>query len=322
MNPTANEMLNGRWCYESAGVLPNSKSRRPDMSMTPCEWELPVLPLILLILVASMAVIQEGRGATSEDSPTTHNMLVVGTKAVFLSHLPMFDGLNEQKSDYTSPHRYQVILEARFSSRGKDVTEVYTEDRKSHPETKMYTLHPTADFVLTKLFTPGAQKPELSSFGATVFRGHFERGGKPIDGLKDIVVTVKQVIHAQKFEPTDDKSKELSYFLFGKGTDLFLAHSIVKPPDFDQIISVKIPDGHFPDDELSRGIGAVFQGRKNTASQRLKKGQKLEGQFHVSGAHQFLNLQVQSGIEFYFEEGELRVPASFNATSEEKRAGF
>ena len=50
----------------------------------------------------------------------------------------MFDGLNEEKSDYTSPHRYQVILEARFSSGGKDVTAVYTEDRKSHPKTKMY----------------------------------------------------------------------------------------------------------------------------------------------------------------------------------------
>ena len=117
----------------------------------------------------------------------------------------MLDGLNKGKSDYTSPHRYQVILEARFSSGGKDVTALYTEDRKSHPETKMYTLNPTAEFVLAKLFTPDAQAPELSSFRATVFRGHLERGGKPIDGLDDIVVNVKQVMHAQKFEPADDK---------------------------------------------------------------------------------------------------------------------
>ena len=107
----------------------------------------------------------------------------------------MFDGLNKGKSDYTSPHRYQVILEARFSSGGQDVTALYTEDRKSHPETKMYTLNPTAEFVLAKLFTPDAQAPELSSFRATVFRGHFERPGKhPINGLKDIEVTVKLVM--------------------------------------------------------------------------------------------------------------------------------
>ena len=145
---------------------------------------------------------------------------------------------------------------------------------------------------------------------------------RPIKGLKDIVVTVKQVMHAQKFEPADDKPEELTYFLFGKGMELFLAHSIIKPPDFDQIVSVKIPDNHFTEDELRRGVSAVFQDRKNTASQRLKEKQQAGGQFHVSGAHQFLKLQVQSGTEWYFEEGELRVPARFGATSEEKKSGF
>ncbi|HJW38162.1 MAG TPA: hypothetical protein VJ420_06065 [Candidatus Udaeobacter sp.] len=273
-------------------------------------------------LIGSSLKAEVPSAGTQEDAPATHNMLVVGTETVFLSHLPMFDGLNEQKSDYTSPHRYQVILEARFSSGGKDVTVVYTEDRKSHPRTKMYTLSPTDDFVLAKLFTPDVQKPELSSFRATVFRGHLERGGKPINGLKDIVVTVKQVMHARKFEPADDKPEELTYFLFGKGMELFLAHSIIKPPDFDQIVSVMIPDSHFTDDELRRGISVVFQDRKNTASRRLKETQQAGGQFHVSGAHQFLKLQVQSGTELYFEQGELRVPARFGATSEEKKSGF
>ena len=274
-------------------------------------------------LIGSTLKAETPAAGTQEDAPNTHNMLVVGTEAVFLSHLPMFDGLNEEKSDYTSPHRYQVILEARFSSGGKDVTAAYTEDRKSHPKTKMYTLSPTDKFVLAKLFTPDAQQPELSSFRATVFRGHFERPGRhPINGLKDIEVTVKQVMHAQKFEPADDKPEKLTYFLFGKGTELFLAHSIIKPPDFDQIVSVTIPDSHFTDDELRRGISVVFQDRKNTASQRLKERQQAEGQFHVSGAHQFLKLQVQSGTEFYFEQGELRVPATFDATSQEKKSGF
>src|SRR4030095_7963272 len=121
-------------------------------------------------LIGSSLKAERPAAGTQEDAPNTHDMLVVETEAVFLSHLPMFDGLNKGKSDYTSPHRYQVILEARFSSGGKDVTALYTADRKSHPKTKMYTLNPTAEFVLAKLFTP-----ELSSFRATVFRGHFER---------------------------------------------------------------------------------------------------------------------------------------------------
>jgi hypothetical protein len=32
---------------------------------------------------------------------------------------------------------------------------------------------------------------------------------------------------------------ELEYLLFGKGNESFLAHLITRPPDFDQILSVK-----------------------------------------------------------------------------------
>jgi hypothetical protein len=48
----------------------------------------------------------------AEDAPNTHNMLVFGEQAVFLSHLPMFGALNKTKTGFRSPHRYQVILEA------------------------------------------------------------------------------------------------------------------------------------------------------------------------------------------------------------------
>lgn len=234
----------------------------------------------------------------------------------------MFDDLNKGKTDYTSPHRYQVILEVSFSSDGKDVTDIYTGDRKSHPKTKMYTLHPTSEFVLAKLFRPDAQKPALSSFRATIFRGHLERGGKPIDGLKDVVVTVKNVLHAEKFEPSQDKSKELQYFLFGKGEELFLAHTIVKPPDFDQILSVKMTDRQFTEEEFMRGVAVVFADKRNTATERITANQKTQGRFHVTGAHEFLNLQLQSGTEYYFEEGELAMPAKFDQTPQERKAGF
>jgi hypothetical protein len=290
------------------------------------NWKLMAITLSAVILIVSRAVAQRtpthAGGGASEDHPGTHNMLVIGKETAFLSHLPMFDRLNTNKTDYTSPHRYQVILEASFSLDGKDVTDIYTRDRKSNPKTKMYTLAPTAEFVLPRLFAPDAQKPTLSSFQATVLRGHLERGGEPIDGLKDVLVTVKKVLYAQKFEPSDAKSKELQYILFGKGGEFFLAHSIVKPPDFDQILSVKITDNHFTDDELRRGVTVVFPKRKNTATQRLKENQQAQGQFHVTGAHQFHDLQVQAGTEYYFEQGELAMPAKFTATAEERKAGF
>jgi len=228
-------------------------------------------------LIGSALKAETPAAGTQEDAPNTHNMLVVGTEAVFLSHLPMFDGLNERKSDYTSPHRYQVILEARFSSGGKDVTALYTEDRKNHPKTKMYTLSPTDEFVLAKLFRPDAQRPELSSFRATVFRGHFERRGKqPINGLEDIVVNVKQVMHAQKFEPADDKPEELTYFLFGKGMELFLAHSISKPPDFDQVLSVKVEGHSFTVQNWAKASRLRFRTDLMRRASEFKRHNKLQ----------------------------------------------
>jgi hypothetical protein len=35
-----------------------------------------------------------------------------------------------------------------------------------------------------------------------------------------------------------------------------------------------------------------------------------------------LELQLEAGTEFYFEEGELRVPMTMRQTPEEKAAGF
>jgi hypothetical protein len=40
------------------------------------------------------------------DAPATHNWMLVGGQTAFLSHLPMFDHLNESGSEYVTPHRY------------------------------------------------------------------------------------------------------------------------------------------------------------------------------------------------------------------------
>ena len=84
-------------------------------------------------------------------------------------------------------------------------------------------------------------KPTSRSFTGTVFRGHLERGGQIIDALRDVDVTVKRVVYSRKFDLKQlQKWEELDYILFGSGQELFLAHLISAPPDFDQILSIKI----------------------------------------------------------------------------------
>ena len=41
---------------------------------------------------------------------------------------------------------------------------------------------------------------------------------------RDVNVTVTRVVHFRKFDPAATKPAQLEYLLFGKGTELFLAH--------------------------------------------------------------------------------------------------
>jgi hypothetical protein len=150
-----------------------------------------------------------------------------------------------------------------------------------------------------------------------VFQGHLERGGKPIKGLQSVGVKIQKVVHFHKFDPAAKAPAALEYFLFGRGTELFLAHSIVRPPDFDQIVSVTVDGLKLTDDELGSAIRISIPAKKNTPADRLKEGEQAQAQISDNR-----KLSVRAVREFYFEDGELRMPATFDTTPEEKKAGF
>lgn len=159
--------------------------------------------------------------ASAEDAgerPATHGMLMVDSKHIYLSHLPMF----------RSPHDYQAILEIDLGSAGNSV---YLADRKSHPSEKIYTLEPQEQFVLPAMI----QNPR--TFPAKIYRGHFERGGTPI--AQSVPVKITNVIYFKKFEKDAHKPAGLDYILFGSSREQFLAHLITAKPDFDQVLSVE-----------------------------------------------------------------------------------
>lgn len=257
---------------------------------------------------------------SATDPPGQHNMQVVGEQTVFLSHMPMFGRL--ESGSFTTIHRYQVILEATFTHRSNNVQDLYARDRKNNPGIKIYTLSPE-EFVLTELFTPEREPPSRTSFKAAVFRGHLERDPhQVIGGLENIDVSIKRIVHAREFDPADSKPDKLEYILFGRGAELFLAHRISLPPDFDQILSVKIDNPPFSDDELRQGISVVFPDRSNSSVERIKAAEKVVGRGHVPEAQQFLTLNMLADKEFYFEESELFLPPDFGQTQEEKKAGM
>lgn len=253
--------------------------------------------------------------AVRVDKPNTHNMLIVGQQAVFLSHLPMFSA-----PDAASPHRYQAIFEATFTkSDNSNPQAVYASDRKNNPQTKIYTLNPQ-EFVLPNLAASGATPP-LSRFQAKIFQGHLEKPGNKVL-LSDVEVNIKKVVHFREFDPQAAALAQLEYILFGKGKELFLAHFITRPPDFDQVLQVSIADRRLPDEALSKGLRVLFT-RPNTVERRLREKQEAMGEIRgLGGAASALKVKFKADVEFYFEEGELRVPADFDTTAAEKEAGF
>jgi hypothetical protein len=270
-------------------------------------------------LAFSVGVSRSADVEAAEDAPNTHNMLVFGEQAVFLSHLPMFDALNKTKTDFRSPHRYQVILEASFTKEGKDLRDLYVKDRQAHPTTRIDTLNPDT-FVLSRLFTP-AKTPQLRSFTAPVFRGHLEQGGVPVPGLEQIVVEVVRVVHGRKFDPRVKNPGTLEYLLVGKGPERFLAHAIFAPPNFDQVLSVRSAGRELTDADLSEDVRVSVPNRKNVAAERLREGQKVQAMLRVGSAKGKTPsaIQLEAGPQLYFEEGELGVPPTFDPTPEEEK---
>lgn len=152
----------------------------------------------------------------SHDKPSTHGMAVVGHNKVYLSHLPMFH----------APHDYQVIMEAEF-----DVNSKALYDQSVGTASELYTIEPET-FVLPDMTKAG------KSFQATLYKGHFERGGTPI--AENVTIKIVKVLYFKKFQPGDIQPAQASYVIFGNETEQFMAHMITAKPDFDQILAVKV----------------------------------------------------------------------------------
>jgi hypothetical protein len=253
-----------------------------------------------------------------------HNQMMVGEETIYLSHLPMFmfDPAGHE-------HSFQVILEVSLSGPG-DPRATYLADRRQHPDVRMYTLQPD-EFEMVEL---DPRNPRRHALTGAIFRGHLERpaGQRPI--IPRAVAEVVNIVYFNRLEEHAAPLPQLEYLLFGKGNELFLAHVISRPPDFDQILSVKVVGDRpaaLTAEALGRGVRVAIPGRANTPPTRIKAGEEVDGRAQPNGAPTALPLRLRADTEFYFEEGELGVSGlderqpgafTFDQTPGERKAGF
>jgi hypothetical protein len=239
--------------------------------------------LALVFGLAALARAEEVQPGT--EAPGFHGMLVLGGETIYVSHLPMF----------VPQHRYQGIWEVSF---GEAADAVYRAERaKPGNAGVIFTLAPTTRFRLPELTTTRA------SFEADVFKGHFERDGhKRI--LEGVTVTVRRQVHWHPFRTGHSRPEPLTYLLFGKGNELFLAHWISVAPNYDEILSVTSPT---PLGELPRAAQLVLSQRGDREA--LKAGESVSGTLLLAqGPEQpvlMKPIDLKVGSVIYLEKGEL-----------------
>lgn len=169
-----------------------------------------------MITLPLLAVAQHHQ-INNGDKPSTHGMLIFGKEKIYASHLPLFH----------PPHDYQIILELELD---KTARQKFITDQQQHPESVTYTIEPEKFVLPEKINSKG-------SFKASVYRGHFERGGIKI--ATDVNIKITQVVYFKKLDPTATKDTGTDFILFGNTKEQFAAHHISDKPDFEQIIQVK-----------------------------------------------------------------------------------
>lgn len=157
--------------------------------------------LVMMVWVAA--------GMAQGNSFGSHGMFLFGEQSTYASHLPMFH----------KPHDFQVLLEIELKG------EADVLDAKG-----FRTLFPE-ELELEKIMDGS-----VTSFSATLFSGHFERGGI---ALGEVQVLVKEVLYKQKLQA--DQELGSSFIVFGDNGEYYAAHQILGAPSYDAILKVSAP---------------------------------------------------------------------------------
>jgi hypothetical protein len=228
----------------------------------------------------------------STERPMSHHMVVFGHETVFMSHLPMFS---------VPEHAYQVILETELTGAGVDPQQIYRQDWEKHSDVRFYTFDPKP-FVLSEILPTADNPPKATTFGGDLYRNDLEMDDPPpVQIASRVTVNIKNIVHGRRFDTNAPAPTQLQYNLFGRGKDVFLAHLITRPPDFDQLMRVTVTPA-FSDGDLSRGLIVTVDGRKNTEDERIRPSEQGSVAATVGTGTTSLNVKIDPVDEFYFND--------------------
>ena len=184
------------------------------------------------------------------DQPDHHGFFMMGRDSLYLSHMPMFT---------MEDHMYQVVLRAQLPP---DVMQTYLASKQSNPAT-VFNLINVADDPFT---LPEIQTGAVSAFTATIYAGYSNANhGTPGPVLVDNVpVTVLRVVHFRHFDFDFPYPTNMTYILYGSGSDTFLSHYISRDPDFQHIVTLPSPPDWLSASQIDAGVNLNIVGMPST----------------------------------------------------------
>ncbi|MEK7356994.1 MAG: hypothetical protein AAB250_11125 [Bdellovibrionota bacterium] len=169
--------------------------------------------LLFLVLVLTLSLIANAQHAhhpPTHDRPSVHGMALFGKSKIYVNHLAMFH----------APHNYQVIFEVEVS----DPTAYETLRASTEQAGEVMTIVPEA-FSLSQMIASPA------SFKASVYTGHFERGGT--ESIAEMTFKITKVVYSKKLPALPTRATQI---YFGEGNEKYVAHRILHAPDVDKIV--------------------------------------------------------------------------------------
>ncbi len=251
------------------------------------QLEIAVIGLLLsLAAVGGAAIAEVPAGAAMEtasspDRPITavgvHGMTVFGGReALYAGHLPIFH----------PPHDTQLIVRFHLADAAQDAA--LRSELALRP--RLWTLEPKL-FDLLRL-APGHADP-LRRFEASVFEGHFERGG--IKRLAGQTIVIDEVLTFRRLDPSLRAGRIGDYHLIGRGREWFAFKQIDRRPDFDHLLALNPPRGVRPANFANKVVHLAGIGLSQPSPRMIE---------------QALRRQLGSGWrvrrDIYFETGDLQ----------------
>jgi hypothetical protein len=209
---------------------------------------------------------------------------------VYVSHLPMF----------SSPHDFQVILRV-----GGEAAKTYGDFVAHFGLDPIFTFQPEP-FSIDELDPRAPGGPTRTSFGGTLFRGHFERGGSKI--AADVPFEVEQAIHFRRFRSGGGHDKgQLQYLFFGQPDAAHLAHLVEgPPPDFDQVLHVEVGGlSGVTAEQFRDGVVIGVPDRSDKIEERLQPGDTFPAELEGESDGGSASVELVVASEYYFETGDL-----------------